>query len=431
MSSSTKVLIGFLCALLVVVGTVAEAVASPYLAVHRLRAALIAGDEEEIRDRVDFVRVREAMKEDAAQRMTEEAQEDAAGGDKSALVGRAFAGGHAERLIDTYVTPEGIARIARSGKRFALGDAGSARDDGKDAPPLDWAVRCRKWSQCVAEVRRPDEKAGLNFYPGRRGPVSRQRKRTVVVERPQRPNEAKVFQSLGCKYSARDRTALCRVPAGSAWSGSPFGPGRLVLSSVVGIYDVGAGDEARVLALVKSVPASDPPPALWDCRDCPVLVGGVQYRLAGDRWKVEAANLAVTVDGVYGGLGDDVKVVELGKGRYALAIQYDASYAGGVEVYYVTLFGLRGGALHGFGTVWYSPSDPSGARCERGGTSTTPTNWRIDPASGGEFFDVVMDHGAEVCEDWETLAKRTVAPAWTERWKFDGEEYKSTDPRNR
>ena len=78
MSSSTKILIGVLCAVLVVVGVVVAAVASPYLAVHRLRAALIAGDEEEIRDRVDFVRVREAMKEDVVRRMTEEAQEDAA-----------------------------------------------------------------------------------------------------------------------------------------------------------------------------------------------------------------------------------------------------------------------------------------------------------------------------------------------------------------
>ncbi|MEN6526504.1 MAG: hypothetical protein ABFD65_08450, partial [Candidatus Polarisedimenticolia bacterium] len=67
-------------------------------------------------------------------------------------------------------------------------------------------------------------------------------------------------------------------------------------------------------------------------------------------------------------------------------------------------------------------------RCKNG-TSTSPSNWRIDAASGGELFDVVVDHGAEVCEDLDTRATRTVAPAWTERWKFDGESYKSTSPR--
>jgi len=426
MSSSTKILIGVLCALLVVAGVVAAAVASPYLAVHRLRAALIAGDEEEIRDRVDFVRVREAMKEDVVRRMTEEAQEDAAGGDKSALVGLAFAGGLAERVIDTYVTPEGIARIARSGKRSALGDAGSAPDDGKDAPPMDWGVHCRKWSQCVAEVRRPGEKTGLNLYLGRRGLFSWQLERIVFVEPPQRPNEAKVFKSLGCKYSARDRAALCRVPAGNASSGSAFAPGSVVFSRLVGIYDAGAGDEARVLALVESVPtaAGD-----YSCHVCSVLLGGVQYRLAGDRWKVEAANLAVTEGGEFGELKADVKVAELGKERYALAIQ-GSTVGQGYEYSYATLLGLRGEALRDLGTVRYQTGDASGmGRCKNG-TSTSPSNWRIDAAAGGELFDVVVDHGAEVCEDLGTRATRTVAPAWTERWKFDGESYKSTNPRD-
>ena len=426
MSSSTKIRVGLLCALLLVLGVVAAALASPYLAVHRLRAALIDGDEDEIRYRVDFVSVRDAMKEDLVRRMTEEAQEDAASGGKGSVVGSAFDGGLAERVIYTYVTPEGIARIARTGKRPALGEPGSAPDEGEDAPALDWAVHCRKWSQCVAEVRRPGEKTGLNLYLGRRGLFSWQLERIVFVERPQRPDEAKVFKSLGCKYNARDRSARCRVPEGSAVGGLFFEPGSVVFSRVVGIYDAGAGDAARVLALVKSVPTEAFPNG---CQGCGVLIGGVQYRLVGDRWKVEAANLAVTEGGEYGDLKADVKVVELGKERYALAIQDGGDFEGD-KISCATLLGLRGEALRVLGNVLYlTETQQRAEECPRGILTWPSSNWRIDAASGGELFDVVVDHGAEVCADSEKRTKRTVAPAWIERWKFDGESYRSTNPR--
>lgn len=425
MKSSSMVLIGVGGALLAAAAVVGAAAASPYVAVNRLKEALLAGDEEEIRDRVDFPKLREALKEDAAEFVLENAKADAENGDPMAAVGAAFAGSITERVVDAYVTPKWLAEVARSGKRGDADDEGVARTAGAEAPKLAWALRYRKWSQCVVDVREPGADTGLALYLGRRGLFSWQLERIAFIEKPKRPTDARILGALGGRYSPPRKAALCRLPAAVPQS-SFFPPGARVWTRVVGVYELGEGDSARLLALVSSVPADI---GGYACHACSVLVGGVQYSLVGGRWKAESADLAVTESGASGELGAEPKVVEIGKGRYGLVLE-GSDVAQGVEMDYARLLGLRGGRLRDLGGVGYQVEDASGiGRC-RQGTSTSPSSWRIDGASGGEFYDLLVEHGAEVCEDFETNAKRTLSPAWTERWTFSGDAYKSTNPRN-
>ena len=296
-----KTLVGLGIVSLAVAAVVA---ATPYLAVHRLKSALLAGDAEEIRACVDFARVGRAMREDAAASMAGDARTEAERGGGVAVLRVGLAGAGPANMIDPRLTPERLAEIARGGRSADEQGADAARVDRKDAPRTEWRIRQRSLSECVVEVREPGADGGVDLSLGRRGLFSWQVQRIAFVARPRpkpapklqalakprRPTDAEIFRTLGCKYNPARKDALCRSP----WRRSADEFGDFVRSSVVGAYEAGTGESARLFALVASLPNDNP---LRTQHSVSPLVGAVQYRFVDGRWKVEAADLKIELVG--------------------------------------------------------------------------------------------------------------------------------------
>lgn len=430
-----KTLVGLGIVSLAVAAVVA---ATPYLAVHRLKSALLAGDAEEIRACVDFARVGRAMREDAAASVAGDARTEAERGGGVAVLRVGLAGAGPTNMIDPRLTPERLAEIARGGRSADEQGADAARVHRKDAPRTEWRIRQRSLSGCVVEVREPGADGGVDLSLGRRGLFSWQVQRIAFVARPRpkpapklqalakprRPTDAEIFRTLGCKYNPARKDALCPLPAGYQSYSDCLGPSEHLRAHVFGIYKAGAGDSARLFALVTSLPDNVPGSGPWACG---VRVGGIQYRLVDGRWQMESANLVVTEDGTYGAMGGDVSFVRVGKERYGVIIGGDYMNHG-VTGFYAQLIAVHGGRLLRLGGAGYQTSDATTMLRCRDGFSTSTGSWRLDTTSGGEFYDVIVEHGAEVCENFDTNAKRTVSPAWTERLVFSGDEYKSNNP---
>jgi len=90
---------------------------SPYLAARTLRDAAINADVETLDAAVDFPAVRESLKSQVSTAMTKRMTDD------PAMKGNAFAGlgmmlmpTIVDRMVDTFVTPDGISALIRRGR---------------------------------------------------------------------------------------------------------------------------------------------------------------------------------------------------------------------------------------------------------------------------------------------------------------------------
>lgn len=91
--------------------------ASPYLAVRGFVAAAKQGDAEKLRDSVDFPAVRADLKPQLAAAVTTRMERDPAmRGNPLAGLGAMLMPSILDRMIDSVVTPEGIAALVRAGK---------------------------------------------------------------------------------------------------------------------------------------------------------------------------------------------------------------------------------------------------------------------------------------------------------------------------
>lgn len=90
---------------------------TPHLAMNRLQAAARAGDHQALARLVDFPAVRASVKQEVREAVSGEL-----GSERSPLasLGAALAGMVVEPLVDSFVTPEGIASAVR-GERPSLG----------------------------------------------------------------------------------------------------------------------------------------------------------------------------------------------------------------------------------------------------------------------------------------------------------------------
>lgn len=402
------------------------AAVSPYLAVHQLKAALLAGNEEEIRARVDFAAVRYAMVQDVSDQTTEDERQNVENGQRPADLRIGLARQDVEK-VESYITPERLAGIARGRRLGDLRGAVAARPAGGDAPQRDWRIRQLSWSKCIVEVQGPQPGDGVVLCLGRRGLFSWQLERIVLPAKPKRPTGEEVLLALGCTLNPGGKDALCRVPAGFKTDTTSLQGQEMMMTHVVGIYGAGVADEARVIALVASVPAGVDN---YDCGACAVLVGAVQYHLAGGRWQLDAANLAVTEGGFGGDYGPEPKITELGRGRYGLVAQETGDNHGYAGVS-ATLIAFHRGKLRVLGTPGYHTECPMWFGPLPYGKITSSGSWRLDTTSGGEFYDIIEEQSPAVFENEETHAKTTVAPAWTGRQVFSGDAYKSTTPRQK
>ena len=110
--------------------------ASPYLALHGLEQALLAGDAAELDERVDFAHVRQDMKGQLNAFLVKETEP---GWNPAELLALGFAGHIVDRLVDSLVTPSGVAELARGvPPRLDEADPPSKSDP---EPPAESAAR--------------------------------------------------------------------------------------------------------------------------------------------------------------------------------------------------------------------------------------------------------------------------------------------------
>lgn len=92
---------------------------TPHLAAKRLQEAAEAGDREALAQLVDFPSVRASVKEEVRQALAGRIDKEA-DDDPFARFGAALAGMVVDPLVDSFVTPDGIAAVVR-GERPSIG----------------------------------------------------------------------------------------------------------------------------------------------------------------------------------------------------------------------------------------------------------------------------------------------------------------------
>lgn len=111
-------------------------VLSPGYAMSQLAEAARDGDEQQLKERVDFPRIRESLKSELRAKMAAElASPNTEGfGKLGAAIGMAFV----DTMIDGLITPESIGAMVRSGKMQKPGNADSTDNMETSAP--EWTI---------------------------------------------------------------------------------------------------------------------------------------------------------------------------------------------------------------------------------------------------------------------------------------------------
>ena len=105
---------------------------TPYLAMNKLQKAAKAGDTQALNEMVDFPALRESVKQNVRSAVSNEVGRR---GGPLGTLGGLLAGAIASPLVDTFVTPEGIAALTegqRPGSRRDAAIDSIAREQGKD-----------------------------------------------------------------------------------------------------------------------------------------------------------------------------------------------------------------------------------------------------------------------------------------------------------
>ncbi|HEX8431940.1 MAG TPA: DUF2939 domain-containing protein, partial [Longimicrobium sp.] len=100
---------------------------TPHLALRRLQAAAESGDDAALREMVDFPAVRASLKEEVRGAIADEMERD---GKRSAFsaFGAALAGMMVDPLVDSFVTPAGIAAAARGERPGGKGEKNEVKE---------------------------------------------------------------------------------------------------------------------------------------------------------------------------------------------------------------------------------------------------------------------------------------------------------------
>lgn len=110
---------------LVLIALVGYFFASPYLTAYKIKEAVAKGDGKSLASYVDFEALRQSFKDQLSAIMASE-MKDGSADDPFAGLGALFSGAMIDKMIDAYVTPEGLSTlIKREGP--ALGEEGSAK----------------------------------------------------------------------------------------------------------------------------------------------------------------------------------------------------------------------------------------------------------------------------------------------------------------
>ncbi|HUD90223.1 DUF2939 domain-containing protein [Sphingobium sp.] len=111
---------------------------SPQFAMQGLKDAALAGDKDELRERVDFPAIRESLKAQMRAMMVAEMAKEK--DNPFAAMGMAFAGAIIDPMIDSMISPEGIKVMVESGKMKSPERPAAEQTEGREA---DWQIERR------------------------------------------------------------------------------------------------------------------------------------------------------------------------------------------------------------------------------------------------------------------------------------------------
>jgi hypothetical protein len=158
----TKALkIGIAVTVILMLGAAAACYATPYIALSRFRAAVQARDSETISSYVDYASLRESLKGSISGKLAPPAEQTNQG--LASL--QAIAGTFANRLIDTVVTPETVARMMEGERPVGIPNAPSSVSA---APPVV-DMGYEDPATFVVSVRKPIDTNALNLVFTRDG----------------------------------------------------------------------------------------------------------------------------------------------------------------------------------------------------------------------------------------------------------------------
>lgn len=123
MMTRTKIIVGVLIAIVVAIGVAAYA--SPYRAVKQLREAAEAGDRDRLEELVDFAALRDSVKAEVSAAFVAPAMDKAKDSPYAGL-GAVLAGAMIGPMVDSMVTPAGVAAMVQQGRPRPVPSGSSA-----------------------------------------------------------------------------------------------------------------------------------------------------------------------------------------------------------------------------------------------------------------------------------------------------------------
>jgi hypothetical protein len=133
---------------------------SPGLAMQGLRDAALAGDKDELRERVDFPAIRESLKSQMRAMMVAEMAKEK--DNPFAAMGMALAGAIIDPMIDSIVSPDGIKVMVESGKMKNPDKPVADQTKGEEA---EWEIERRGLDKFIARPKATEsDKAPLLIF---------------------------------------------------------------------------------------------------------------------------------------------------------------------------------------------------------------------------------------------------------------------------
>lgn len=129
-------------------------VLSPGMAMQGLKEAALAGDREELKERVDFPAIRESLKSQLRAHMAAEMAKEK-DTNPFAGIGMLLANAIIDPLIDGVISPDGIKAIVENGR---MKRADGAAENAEESPekPIEWAIERRGLDKFTAHPEVPE-----------------------------------------------------------------------------------------------------------------------------------------------------------------------------------------------------------------------------------------------------------------------------------
>jgi hypothetical protein len=133
--------------------------ASPYLALHEIRAAAAAHDAEKLAGYVDFTSVRASLKTGVQARLAGQQRNEAGDPTPASAMGAAVAGALLGPMVDALITPESLSRVLQGQRPAAAVVGGITGSTGAKSPaePLETQMGYESPNRFVFSVRKQGE----------------------------------------------------------------------------------------------------------------------------------------------------------------------------------------------------------------------------------------------------------------------------------